>query len=111
MANLSIHWMGFDRGMSCSRCPYTDRRHVTHTAPLFGVAVALDSRLETVGEPSGSEPQRGLTGILAYEGLAMLTGGQIEGISREGAFAPARLAILAASLPALLLGGLLLSCP
>ena len=48
---------------------------------------------------------------MAQKGLAMLVRGHIEGISGEVAFAAGPLTILAVSLPALPLGGLLLICP
>ena len=48
---------------------------------------------------------------MAQKGLAMLIRGQIDGISGEVAFAAGTLAIPAASLPTLLAGGLLLTCP
>jgi hypothetical protein len=47
----------------------------------------------------------------AQKGLAMLIRGQNEGISGEVAMAAGASTIPAASLPTLLLGGLLLTCP
>jgi len=47
----------------------------------------------------------------AQKGLAMLIRGQIDGISGEVALAARASTIPAASLPTLLLGGLLLTCP
>jgi hypothetical protein len=59
----------------------------------------------------GNEPSTVLAEDLgASKGLAMLIRSQIDGISRKTALAAAP-AIPAASLPTLLIGGLLLICP
>jgi hypothetical protein len=73
---------------------------------------ALFSFRNALRAAPGNEPSMVLAEDFgAQKGLAMLIRGQNDGISGEVALAAGASTIPAASLPTLLLGGLLLTCP